>query len=269
MIGRCAYWRKMKLSFRPEPFADTELSCDAFLGGALQIYQPVSGYRAGVDPVLLAACVTAKAGARVLELGCGGGIASLCLMRRVPGVRAVGVEVQPAYADLARRNAALNDLPLEVVCADLAELPREIKQQQFDHVFANPPYFDRSRSTAAQDTGRETGLGGGTDLSTWVHVAAKRLRPKGRLTMIQRIERLPEILTEVLPRLGSVEVLPLSGRLERAPSLLILKARKEGRADFRLHAQIALHSGAAHHESVSDYSPMIESVLREGAALRF
>lgn len=258
----------MKLSFRPEPFAPSEVSCDAFLGGALQIYQPVSGYRAGVDPVLLAACVTAKAEARVLELGCGGGIASLCLMRRVPGVRAVGVEVQPAYADLALRNAALNDLPLEVVCADLAELPREIKRRQFDHVFANPPYFDRSRSTAAQDTGRETGLGGGADMRTWVHVAAKRLRPKGVFTLIQRIERLPEILSEVVSCLGSVEVLPLSGRRDRAPSLFILRAKKEGRANFRLHAQIALHAGAAHHEKASDYNPMIESVLRAGAALR-
>ena len=63
-----------------------------------------AGYRAGVDPVLLAASVPARAGQSVLDLGCGAGVAALCLAARVPGLLA-GLEVQPAYAALARRNA--------------------------------------------------------------------------------------------------------------------------------------------------------------------
>ena len=40
--------------------SDTELTYDAFLGGKLHLWQPRRGYRAGVDPVLLAASVEAK-----------------------------------------------------------------------------------------------------------------------------------------------------------------------------------------------------------------
>ncbi|MCO4829001.1 MAG: methyltransferase, partial [Lentibacter algarum] len=60
-----------------------DLTHDAFLGGRLKLWQPKQGYRAGVDPVLLAASIAAKAGESVLDLGCGAGAAALCLGRRV------------------------------------------------------------------------------------------------------------------------------------------------------------------------------------------
>ena len=60
-------------------FEDDALSCDAFLGGRLRIWQPRAGYRAGIDPVMLAAAVPARPRQSVLELGCGAGTASLCL----------------------------------------------------------------------------------------------------------------------------------------------------------------------------------------------
>jgi len=49
-------------------FAPDMLTRDEFLGGRLGILQPKKGYRAGVDPVLLAASVPARAGQSVLEL---------------------------------------------------------------------------------------------------------------------------------------------------------------------------------------------------------
>ena len=72
---------------------------DAFLGGRLTIRQPVRGYRAGADPVFLAAAVAAKPGERVLELGCGVGTALLCLGARVAGLDLTGVERQGDLAD--------------------------------------------------------------------------------------------------------------------------------------------------------------------------
>ena len=57
---------------------------DAFLGGRLVLRQPARGYRAGADAVMLAAACSARAGERVLELGCGAGAALFCLGARVP-----------------------------------------------------------------------------------------------------------------------------------------------------------------------------------------
>lgn len=242
------------------------LTKDAFLGGKLHLLQPKFGYRAGVDSVLLAASVPAVAGQTVLDLGCGVGAAGLCLAARVPDVQLTGIEVQQEYAELAKRNGGD---AIDVVVADLADLPLTVRQKQFDHVLANPPYYDRAASRAATDMGREAALGEATPLAVWVKVAAKRLAPKGYAHFIHRVERLPEILAAMSPRLGSVEVLPLSPRVGRAAELVIVRGRKNGRAAFRLHAPLVLHQGHAHTRDADSYVPEVKSVLRDGAALSF
>lgn len=243
------------------------MTCDEFLGGQLRLWQPRKGYRAGVDPVLLAAAVPAEAGQDVLELGCGAGAAILCLGARVVGLNLTGVELQPDYAALARRNAEANQLALEVIDADLRALPADLRQRQWHHVLMNPPYFDREASTASADGGRDTALGGNTPLADWIDVAARRLRPKGALTMIQRIERLPEALAACEGRIGSVVVRPLAPRAGRAPKLFLLQACKGGRAAFHLSSPLVLHDGNAHVEDRDDYTPEARLVLRGGGAL--
>ncbi|MEM9578472.1 MAG: methyltransferase [Pseudomonadota bacterium] len=243
-----------------------DLTRDAFLGGKLHLLQPRKGYRAGVDPVLLAATVEAQPGDRVLDLGCGVGAAALCLGARVPGLSLTGVEVQEDYAALARRNGGH---AFEVVTADLADLPLHIRQRQFDHVLANPPYYDRAASLASDNTSRETALGEMTPLSLWVKIAAKRLAPKGYAHFIHRVERLPEILNTMTGRLGSIEVLPLAPRQGRATELVIVRGRKNGRGAFRLHAPLILHEGSVHQIDADSYVPHVKAALRDGAALAF
>ena len=246
-----------------------ETTDNAFLGGRLQILQPTQGYRAGVDPVLLAASVPARAGQSVLELGCGGGTGLLCLGARVPGVRLTGVELQPAYAALARENAARNTQEIEVYEADLDDLPQALRARSFDHVMANPPFFRRDASHASADPGRETGRGEALPLARWVEVAARRLRPGGHASFIQRAERLPDLMAACAGRLGSLELLPLLPRDGRAARLVLLRGRKGGGAAFCLHAPLVLHRGASHYTDGDDYTAPVTAVLRNAAALPF
>lgn len=240
-----------------------------FLGGRVRAWQPAVGYRAGVDPVLLAASVPARAGQTALELGCGVGVASLCLMARVAGLRVTGLELQADYASLARRNSAEMDVDFTVWTGDLMTLPDGLRQAQFDHVFANPPYFQRDRSTAAQDPGRDIAFAGETPLVDWVRVAAKRCAPKGYVTFIQRAERLPELMAAMQEVLGSLEVQPLIPREGREAQLILIRGRKNGRAAFRLHDGIVMHSGRHHTQDGEDYSPKVRAALREVGALGF
>ena len=248
-------------------FNENALTQDAFLGGKLHLWQPRTGYRAGVDPVLLAAAVPAEAGQSVLELGCGVGTAILCLGARVPGLTLTGVERARAYAALATRNG---EDALEVIPTDLADMPLHVRERQFDHVLANPPYYDRAASRASTDPAREAAHGEDTPLATWVEIAAKRLKPKGQAHFIHRAERLPELLSAMPNSLGSVEVLPLVSRAGRAAERVIVQARKNGRADFVLHAPLVLHEGVAHEDDrKKDYSPLVHAVLHDGAALQY
>jgi tRNA1(Val) A37 N6-methylase TrmN6 len=239
------------------------LTQDAFLGGKVKLLQPKIGYRAGVDPVFLAATVNAKQGETVLDLGCGVGAAALCLGARIPGLKLTGVERQKEYAELARMNG------LETVCADLENLPDKIRQQQYDHVLANPPYYDRAASVAARNSGREGALGEDTPLVVWMKVAAKRLKPRGHVHVIHRVERLVDLLSALPAVLGSVQVLPLAPRVGRKAELVIVRAKKDGRAAFELLAPCILHLGDRHERDGDSYLTEIKAVLRDGAALKF
>ncbi|GGG70737.1 methyltransferase [Salipiger pallidus] len=254
---------------RVEAFGTPELGCNDFLGGLVTIWQPLFGYRAGVDPVLLAATIPATPGQSVLELGCGAGPALCCLGTRVPGLRLAGLEIQPAYAALARRNLEGNGLVGEVFEGDIAAPPAPLKAQSFDHVMANPPYFEPGSRRAAADPGREMGLAGPLSLPAWVTLAARRLKPGGTATFVQRVERLPELLGAMPSALGSIEVWPLVPRDGRPPRLFFARGRKNGRAAFRLHPPLAMHRGPVHLEDGDDYSDVIRAALRDGRALPF
>jgi len=244
-------------------------SLDDFLDGRLKIYQPKAGYRAGVDPVFLAAATPAVAGDQVLELGCGVGVASLCLLSRVAGISVVGVEKQEAYVELARENGQINELDFSPICADLNALPATVRDRQFDHVIANPPYFSAA-APKASDAGRAAGRREETPLADWFEAASKRLKPKGYFTLIQRTERLPEVLSLAPQKgLGSMKVQPLAPREGRDATLFLLQARKSGRADFVMHAPILLHNGREHLKDGESYTQNITDVLRHGAAFAF
>ncbi len=243
------------------------LTQDGFLGGRLRIWQPRDGYRAATDPVLLAAAVPALPGQRVLELGCGVGVASLCLAARVPELLSVAIERQADYADLARRNAVENGLALSVLTGDLVAPPPALKGTEFDHVFANPPFFRAGDGTAARNAGREGAFREETPLASWIDAGLRRLRPGGWLTLIHLTDRLGDILTALQGRAGSVAIRPVAAREGRGAQRVIVKARKTGRAPLRLLAPLILHDGPRHIADGDDFTAAAHAILRDGAPI--
>lgn len=252
----------------PHP-SDDSLTRDAFLDGRLSLWQPRHGYRAAIDPVLLAAFVPARPGETVLEPGCGVGTALLCLGRRVPGLALHGLELQPDYAELARRNAAANAVPAAIHTADLRAMPADLRATAFDQVLVNPPYMQGNSSLPAPDTGRDTANRERAELplAGWIDASLKRLRQGGWLTLIHRPDRLAEILAALGTRAGAVEIRPVAPRAGRRATRILLRARKGAKAPLTLSAPLTLHSGASHLRDGDDYTEDARRILRDMAEL--
>lgn len=243
----------------------TEPRRDGFLGGRLSIAQPVAGYRAGADAVMLAAACPAQAGESVLELGCGAGTALFCLGARVPGLRLTGLEVQDSYAALARENAQQNGIPARIVTGDLTRMPPELRAESFDHVISNPPYF--TSGTVAPDAGRGTARHEDAPLSLWLETALRRLRPGGWLTLIHRAERLSVILSVLGAGAGEITILPVSARIGRDAGRIVVLARKGAKAPLRLLSPFIMHEKPSHSADAEDLTAEAHAVLRDGAPL--
>ena len=189
-------------------------------------------------------------------------MAALCLAERT-GADVIGVEKQATYAALARENGVY------VVETDIAALPADLRQKQFHHVIFNPPYFDPAKGAAAPNSDRQAARAEDTPLNVWFDVALKRVRPKGHLTVIHRAERLPDLLKAMPVGFGAVEVLPLQARVGRAAHLVLVRARKDSRTPFKLHAPKTIHAAARHEGDHPDYTPEFERILQDGAPLTF
>jgi tRNA1Val (adenine37-N6)-methyltransferase len=151
----------------------------------VHVWQPKNGYRAGVDPVLLAAACPARPGDRVLELGCGVGVASLCLATRVDAVSVTGIERQADYAALARRNA------LRLHCRWTSWRPTSPIYRPIcagcplTTSSPTPPIFLPGRALARR-IGDGTIPFARTRHFVWLKVARARLKPRGWLTIVQQ-----------------------------------------------------------------------------------
>ena len=239
-----------------------------FLDGKLVIRQPIEGYRAATDPVLMAASVPVVPGASVLDLGCGVGTAALCVGHRVPGLDLHGLEVQPNYATLARENADHNNIQVTVHDGDVTAMPSPLRQLSFDAVMLNPPWHDPA-DPGSPDPGRDVSNRQDVALRIWVTAAMTRARPGGWIVIIQRVEWLPDILAAFDSRVGDIAVLPLSARDGRPPKRIIVKARKGARSPFRIAAPLVLHRGETHVEDGDDFTEGATTILRHGAGIEF
>lgn len=243
---------------------------DTLLGGSVTLRQPKAGYRAAIDPLLLAAAVPAVSGESVLDVGSGVGAAALCLARRVEGCRVAGLELQPSLVRLAGDNAELNGLAerVQFLVGDLMAPPPRLAPGTFDHVMTNPPYLEAGRANVSPVPGKATANQETTAaLAEWVRFCLAMVKRKGSVTFTHRADRLDALLAALALGKGSeaageITVFPLWTRGDGQPAKrVILQARKDVATPLRLSPGLVLQG------LDGDYTEAAQAVLRDGAEL--
>lgn len=241
-------------------FPEARISHDYLLGGAVTLKQPVDGYRAAVDAVLLAASVSinSRRDEKILDVGAAVGSAGLCVARRLESAKVTGVELQNDLYALFCRNVMENELVDRVrpIHGDINNSKLPLLAESFDQVISNPPYYaggtrpaNESRATAHQE--------GSADLKDWIGFCLKMVRQKGRITLVHRADHLDRIIGLLHGRAGDMTVYPIWSKADSDVPLRVIVSARKGVA-----SPLTLRRGLVLHDAAGIYLPETDVLLR-------
>lgn len=236
-----------------------DITTDLFLGGKLKIQQPQKGFRSGSDAVLLAASLPPITGT-ILEIGCGAGVASLCLAHRLPQAHITGIDIDEPLISLAQNNAKENKLEsrCHFLVQDLQALT--LPKQTFDHVFSNPPYFDASSPSPCPQ--KALARSQSMSAQSWIKECIKMAKPRGWVSFIYPTTHLHHLL-QGCEGLGDFHLFPLWPSSAKDSKRILVSARKGVKSGLTLHPGLILHN------QQGGYTPDAQEILKEGKGLDF
>jgi tRNA1(Val) A37 N6-methylase TrmN6 len=227
----------------------SDVTDDTLLDGRVRLLQPARGHRAGTDAVLLAAAAHPRPGETVADIGAATGAVGLMIASRRPGARYVFVERDPRLAALLRLNLERHGVDGRVAEADLlvarSRRAAGLEAGSVDWVVTNPPYLEEGRSRVSPDADRASAhvLGPG-GLESWLRACSGLLKPKGRLVLIHRADRLAACLSGLGRSFGGVRLRLVHPAADRPAIRLLLSAVKGSRAPLAVEAPLVLHEAA-------------------------
>ena len=235
----------------------TATTQDTVYQGRVKLVQPLKGFRAGSDSLLLAAALRDRDSGEALELGCGCGGALLPAAFRMPNIRLTGVEIDAQMAELAQAGVAANGFE-DRVSVEAAEASDWVKtdENRFDLVFANPPYFEPGRISAPGE-GKTQAYLESLDLTGWIKAMVFAAKPRAPIVMIHRAAELARILTGFDRQTGDITVLPVASKPGEEARRVLVRGRKGlKRGPVRLLTPLVTHlqDGTA--------SPALEAIRR-------
>ena len=205
-----------------------------YINEDLSLIQLKRGLTFGTDAYLLSAFVRERSG-RGADLGSGTGVASLLCLTKGKSSYMYASEIQPYFASLIERNAALNSLSekLTVLSGDARELSTKDTEGELDFVISNPPYMKASGGFGTQS--EEMNIArrelNGT-ITDFCNTASRLLKYGGYFYAVYRPDRLIDLICAMrhanLEPKKLVTVYPDS---HSKPCLILCMAKKGASSD--------------------------------------
>lgn len=225
---------------------------DLHRNGYLLIQDP-SKFCFGIDAVLLASFAVAKQGERVMDMCTGTGVVPILMEAKTEGKSFTGIEIQPESVEMAQRSVLLNDLQDKItICqGDIKELDRHFGLGSFDVVTCNPPYMQSGggmvNEYTAKAVARHEIL---CTLEDVVTSADKMLRVGGRLYMVHRPTRLPEIFSSAVNHhLEPKRMRLVHTYINKEPTLALIEFIKGGRPMLKVEPPIIIYNADGEYTS--------------------
>ncbi len=194
------------------------------------LIQLKKGLTFGTDSYLLAAFARQKKNGVCVELGGGTGVVACLAVSREKYSRYYCAEIQPYFADLIGRNAAMNGLCHKIipVCADIRGLDRDFFGVEANAVLSNPPYMKlssgKSSDSPEMNTARREENG---TIDDFCSCAARLLKFGGYFTVVYRPDRSAELLHSMKKNgIEPKRLVLLYPTVKSKPCLMLVEGKK-------------------------------------------
>ena len=168
-------------------------------------------------------------------------------------------------AALANTNISLNNLndKMRIATADIrTKRINGIETGAFDWVVTNPPFIleDQVSPDPVRDIAhRESAC----SLKEWISACLRYVSARGYFAIINRADRLPEILSLLYGKLGDIKIIPVWTKEGEAAKRVIVIGRKGVRSPAVLTAGVTLMNVAG------ERTVEAEAIMRKGQPLLF
>jgi len=213
--------------------------------GGYKLVQDSDLYCYGTDAVLLSKFCNALNKDNVLDLCTGNGVIPLIVNALYNPKSITGIELQLASYLLAEENAKENKLDnkIKFICGDVKNIRDFCEAESFDLVTCNPPYFENGNAISCENNAmhiarHETVA----KLSDFIESASYALKNGGRLCMVHRPSRLPDIFE--LARKSGLEpkrlqmIAPHQGS---GANIMLIECIKGAGKELKILPEIILH----------------------------
>lgn len=210
-----------------------------------QIWQNSRFFRFGTDGVLLADFARCRPKEKYIDLCSGTGIVPFMLLARGDAAAAEAVELQPYLCRLMERSCRQNNCEdrFKVLEGDLKEIRSLCRGGCYDLVTVNPPYEPMGRGILGQNPHRELARREvACTLEDVIGGAAYLLKSGGRLAMVHRVFRLPEILrTMENYHLTPSRIRMVEGHAGERPMVVLIEGILHSRRELEAEPTLILH----------------------------
>ncbi len=200
----------------------------------LKLIQKNSGFRFGIDAVILSDFANVKRKHRVIDLCTGTGIVPFLIYGKYKPQEVIGLEIQEDMVEMAIRSSQLNETTevVKFVSADLKNKKLVSQLGRFDVVTVNPPYkLNNAGILNPHDKlaiARHEIL---CNLEDVIVASRNLLKDNGRMYIVHRPERLADIFC--LMRKYNIEpkrVKMIHPNTKKAANIVLVEGQRDGGA---------------------------------------
>ena len=213
----------------------------------LKIIQNKNGFCFGIDSVLISDFAQRmKKGSKVLDLGTGTGIISILLSKKQENLKIYGIEIQEDVAEMAERSIKLNGLEndIKIINDNLKNLNDYFEVNSIDAIVTNPPYKKNNTGLKSDDyknlvSRHEIEC----TLEDIIVISKKLLKDKGEMYMINRAERLVDIVSCMRKnRLEPKEIRFVHSKQNESPTLVLVRAVKNAGEFLKIEKPLIIYN---------------------------